>query len=179
MAPRVVVGWDIGTSLGWAVLVGGERTESGTARLPSGKGFYRARWVAARDHIEVVMRAALKIADGFADDVLAVYESLKWVGRMPNLAAVYYAIKAFIEEVSCRLGIRCCALLPNQWKEIAVGHGGASKTAYISAASERYGLDLGPDEEDEAAALGVAYAALVELGGPVRLVAGQQETLTL
>lgn len=171
MTPRRIIGFDLGSNMGWAQLEDGRRLASGTWSL--GKG--RSRWCAARREIEGLLAGAT--FDHPCSDVAVAYERVTWAARSPSFAAVYYGLVALVEAATLDAGCECWAILPAHWKMAAVGHGNASKEAYIAAANERYGLGLTMKGEDEAAALGVAYAAWRDLGGEEILAVGQQGAL--
>lgn len=172
MLPDATIGIDLGTHCGWAVLdPNGGRVGSGTWRLGSG----RRRWLVMREAaVDLIQQHVFSEGAG---RVVVCYEAVEWVSTT-KAAHVYGGLKAILEMATLDLGVRCVSLHSQQWKKIATGKGNADKAAYTSAASQRFALDLSVKaHEDEAAALGIAYACLRELGGPDMPVSGQQKVL--
>ena len=176
--PHTVIGLDLGSSFGWAELdVDGDRIASGHWRL--GKG--RERWGAIHTLLGDRIAAAVFGAGG-ADDVVVCYESVPAgaMAKIPQWGAVYHGLRSIVELLTLQHSVVAYSLRYQQWKKTAAGNGNASKPTYVAAAARRYGLDLEVTrrgDEDEAAALGVAYACYIELGGVQRPIAGEQVTL--
>lgn len=165
--PAITIGIDLGTNCGWASLASdGSRIGSGTWRL--GKG--RARLAELRRAATALIEEAIFVSR----DVLVCYEDIQY---SPYLIAAlsYGGYRAVLELVTLDLDVVCKSINVSTWKKDATGSGGAGKPRYTAAASERFALDLNvKDNEDEAAALGVAYACLLKRGGPYMPVKGQQ-----
>ncbi len=181
--PSAILGLDLGSFCGWAEIdAKGGRVQSGHWRLGTG----RARWGNFRGFLGD--RVAAAVFEAGAENVVVCHESVdfqmfkgrKGQSDKGSWAAVYYGLRAHVGAITLQHSVACYGARPNTWKKIAVGKGNASKPLYIAAANERYGLDLDmkvKGNEDEAAALGVAYACYIELGGEQRPITGEQVTL--
>ena len=160
----MIIGIDIGTNCGWAVLhQDGTRRDSGTWRMglrPATKSRpadHRAqRWL----DMAANCRALFKL---WRPSVV-VFE--RPVGRADGGARatwlVHGGLLAQLEIAALELDdVPLVELSPAEWKRAMAGSGNAKKPAYIAAANERHGLQLEARGEDEAAALLIAGAALV------------------
>lgn len=164
MPPCIVVGFDIGTNFGWAILDADDatRVSSGTWMCPP-KPHPASRCIKLGEELAGLM-ATLRGRQG----VVAIEE----VRRHTNTrtAHVWGALHSQVEIAAFRAGLEIIALAPSEWMREFVGFGrkpkGSAKgftmaSAYTARANEVFGLDL--DEkpnEDEAAALGIAWAAM-------------------
>jgi len=183
MLPHSIIGIDLGTNCGWAILrADGSRVDSGTWRLGNGT----ARLVALRDHAADILRN--EVWEHRKENVVLCHERVvvhplpKKPGQRHRGTAVlaaqsYGGLRDILRLAIHDAGVRAYSLLPQQWKKTAVNHGNASKPLYIQAANDRYGLSLTLSGEDEAAALGVAYACFRELGGPQLPITGEQREI--
>lgn len=150
----MIVAFDLGMSMGWAVLGDdGGRVESGRLKLPSKP---RAlRWVDAAKLTQQLLNAWRPAR--------VVFE--RPVGRNDGggraTFVVHGGLLAQIEVAAHEIGLlEPVALSPAEWKKAATGNGNASKPAYVAAANERFKLHLDIKGEDEAAALLIGYAAI-------------------
>lgn len=155
----IVIGIDPGTRCGWAVRYSESRWDSGTwdlrPRRFEGAGM---RFLRARRQV----REMLAGLAGQAQAMLAVEEVRRHLGV--DAAHVFGGILAVVQE-ECEV-----ALVPYQGipvgtvKRVATGKGNASKAEMIAAANARWGLSLGPKDENEADARWIAEAAAQALG---------------
>lgn len=162
LKPAIYIGLDPATDCGFAVLTaGGRRVESGTWRLKEKKGELRAaRWLGfAKNVRDLVNKYKAKYS------VIVTYEYAPYQkGR--KAAEVYggWISQLDIAEAEHR-SVRWQRISVDDWKFAFVGKKRADKNEYIAAANKRYSLSLvnkkGLGGEDEAAALGVAYASIV------------------
>lgn len=177
MIPEVIIGLDLGTHFGWAEIDrDGRRVASGHWDLPKG----RARWLTAYERVHERIAAGLFYVTS-PDSLVVCYEAIT-AGAMkdlPQWAGIYHGLRAIVEMATLEHGVRCRSIISATWKKIATGSGRATKPRYIEAANSRYGLSLGPKDEDEAAALGVAYACYLDFGGGPITAVGQQAGLDL
>ena len=150
----VIVAFDLGMSMGWAVLdTAGKRIDSGRLKLPPSP---RAqRWIVAAGLVRSLLEQRRPSR--------MVFE--RPVGRNDGggraTFIVHGGLLAQLEVEAHRSGMRePVALSPAEWKKASTGNGNASKPAYVAAENERFGLHLAIKGEDEAAALLIGYAAI-------------------
>ena len=161
----IVLGLDIGTNFGWAVLINGKLHSCGTwtllgpqkKDLPKYLRYTRAN-VAVREKI-------LELQAEFPGKKIEVgYELVMGHGRSGVLAAHTYGglLACGVWLTMCQMGhqnLEVHDVHVSSWKKTFTGSGKATKPEYIAKANERYGLTLrtkGVKDEDKAAALGVA-----------------------
>jgi Holliday junction resolvasome RuvABC endonuclease subunit len=150
----VILAFDLGMKLGWAVLSDdGARCCSGRLGLPVKPRWIR--WQATAD----------KARDLFEEwsPRRVVFE--RPVGRNDGggraTFIVHGGLLAQIEVEAHRAGVpEPVALSPTEWKRASVGNGNASKPAYVDAANKLFNLHLDIKGEDEAAALLIGLAAI-------------------
>lgn len=161
-APRVVLGCDVGTSFGWAVLRRGDtllrsgdavhRVGSGRWRLPGG-GSERGkmdRLVHLRTHLDdLLVRAAVEVV---------AYEKVEH--HVSTWSAQVYGELVGVLRLACAdadlpppVGLGVGAV-----KKRLTGRGNAKKDLMVASARPILGRD--PVSDDEADALGVALAWL-------------------
>lgn len=141
-----VLGLDIATTTGWAVLDASGRVASGawdcSVRRHEGSGMRLVRF-----------RAFLREAiEHYQPDVIAYELVERHEGT--GAAHVYGALQgALLEEGEVRGGLAIATVPVGHIKQYATGRGNARKAAMVKAAKERWGID---PTEDEADALWVA-----------------------
>lgn len=150
----MIVAFDLGMSLGWAVLdASGHRIASSRLKLPTKP---RAqRWIEAA-------KLARQIIATWRPTRVAFERP---VGRNDGggraTFVVHGGLLAQLEVAAHEAGLpEPVALSPTEWKKAATGSGNASKPAYVAAANERFDLHLDIRGEDEAAALLIGFAAI-------------------
>lgn len=79
-------------------------------------------------------------------------------------AHVYGAITGRLQEICEKRGLNYTTVEVGQVKATATGKGNSAKSAMVSAANERWGLKLGPKDENEADARWIAETAAKEHG---------------
>lgn len=167
----IILGNDIGTNWGWAVLRNGKRVESGTwplitkeekdqirkktLVLPPQTRFIRANMQ--------VREKLLEIRKLYPNEPLIFgYEKVMSHGPGGVQAAHVHGglLAAGIYLVVAQTAVARPDMRPvhvGTWKKAFVGKGNATKKEYVAAASKRFRLKLTVTKnEDEAAALGVA-----------------------
>lgn len=161
---RLIVGIDIGSSCGYAVLDGKKRVSSGTWKLWTDKDRRHGadewvRWIRMRDCLVTLNK---RLDEEFGEDYerIFVYEDVRSHGKGGVRAGhVYGGFKAALQMTVALLGYPCDSLPVQTWKKAAVGKGNATKTEYVKSMNRRFRLRMTVKKrEDEAAALGVAEA---------------------
>lgn len=148
---------DLGTNCGWAVVnTDGQRLASGTWRLgkhPTGA----ERWRAFANHLgELLSDTAAR----HGTPIACAYEKVRRHAGT-GAAHVYGALQAVAQLSAYEHSIPVLPIEVSTWKKIATGNGSASKAHYVRAMNRRFRLKMDVSKrEDEAAALGVAVAAL-------------------
>lgn len=161
----IIVGLDIGSNFGYAVLMGRRRLASGTWRLwcaakDKKKGTHQGyRWKRLYDALSQLLRKWCKSSKG--EKIHVVVEDVRrHVGT--TAAHVYGGLLAIVDMVILSLGaekFEYSLLGVSSWKRITTGKGNASKQEYVDAVNQIFRLQLNVSKnEDEAAALGVAAA---------------------
>lgn len=163
----MIVGLDIGTNCGWAVLSpDGTRKDSGVWRMtprPETKtrpADHRAqRWLAMLGHCRLLFKKWRPAAVVYERGI--VFGSR---GRAENLV-VHGGLRAQMEIAALEEDdIPLVVISPAEWKRAACGSGNAQKPAYITAANQLFGLNFDvakvKQHEDEAAALCLTLAAI-------------------
>lgn len=157
MSRDVVIGLDLATRSGWAVLgLDGSYVASGSwACSPRARRAKADRWVRFAS-------ALTELLAGLEDRV-AVVAIERPIGRHNGGAvpAVAWGLVALAELAAERRGIPSVRYPPPRVKRAATGSGSASKTAVAEAMASRYGVEL--KAGDEADALAVATTALARL----------------
>lgn len=171
----MVLGIDLGTSCGWAILdPRGQRIASGTWDLSSrrheggGMRFLRFRALV----IELITRMA---SSGTPLQAVGYEEVVRHIGT--DAAHVYGGLLAMLSAVLEERGVPYRGIPVATVKRRATGTGNADKVAMVRAANSRFGTKLTvrtatkkgqlvevTDDDDEADALWVAQALGAELG---------------
>lgn len=157
MTRDVVIGLDLATRSGWAVVgLDGGYVASGS--WPCSPRAHRAK----ADRWARFAAALTELLAGLEGRV-AVVAIERPIGRHSGGAvpAVAWGLVALAELAAERRGIPSVRYPPPRVKRAAAGSGTASKAAVAEAMAARYGVELRPG--DEADALAVATTALVRL----------------
>lgn len=153
---ELLLGLDLSTNVGFAVLRGEERLASGTWRLQP-KRHRGDRWTRFLDNMAGIL--------GEFEPTIIAFENLsRGQGRTMQGRAVlpvFGGFLAHLEVISLQTGIELLPVNPSSWKKLSTGKGNANKPLYIKAMGERFGLKMNEKREDEAAALGIAEAARI------------------
>lgn len=159
----LIIGIDIGSSCGFAVLDDGQRIRSGTWRLWTDKDRRDKnpewwRWDRFEQELEALMELLEQEYD--LEHVTFAFEDVRrHPGGGTKAAHVYGGLKAMLETYCGRRDYDMEALGVSTWKKEAVGRGHATKQEYVKAMNRRFRLRMTvAKREDEAAALGVAEA---------------------
>lgn len=151
-----VLGIDPGSKCGWCLRYDPARIDAGTwdlaPRRLEGAGM---RFVRLRSYLTEVL-------DRARPDVVAFEQVRRHMGV--DAAHIYGGITAVVMEECEARSIPYQGVHVQDVKKLATGKGNADKAAMIAAANERWHLQLGPKEENEADARWIAEAAAVELG---------------
>lgn len=166
----MIIGIDIGTNCGWAVLMhDGTRRDSGVWHMglrPATKSRpadHRAqRWLDMGANVRALFKLWRPSVVVF-EQVIAMAQS----GGAANLL-VHGGLRAQLEIAALDADdVPLIALSPKEWKKAMAGNGNADKPRYIAAANELHGLNFDYSTpaaikrvEDEAAALLIAGAAI-------------------
>lgn len=152
-----VLGLDLASTTGWAVVEGNNRLHSGTWNIAPRKGESPGcRYIHLRRHLEW-------IHDAFRDIGLVVCERPHHRGR----AATEYGIGCLteVQKFCAEHEIEHTDCPSGTLKKFATGAGNASKEDMVRCAEERWNMDVGL-VDDEADALWCAeYGRLEILGG--------------
>lgn len=160
---NLVVGIDIGSNCGFAVLDGSTRVASGTWRLWVDKDRRDKNpewWRWDRLEIELGELLAQLREDYDLSELTVVFEDVRrHPGGGTKAAHVYGGLRAVLELFCGREDIPCEGIAVGTWKRVATGKGHATKLEYVKAMNSRFRLRMTvAKREDEAAALGVAEA---------------------
>lgn len=152
----LILGLDLGTNCGWAVLDGKRRVDSGTWKLGTEKRY---------SAFQYELGSTLLTMDEMDPDFAVAYESVH-NHRGYRAAHVYGGLLACVEmeAESWPDRINFHPIGVGTWKKATVGHGRAGKPDVMQWAKRRFRYT--PKTQDEADALGVADAAriMVERG---------------
>ena len=154
----VILGLDLGTNTGFALMCNGKILQSGTVKLWRAPQPVEQRWVTFWNTVASLLARSIELTG--VDPVVA-YESVH-SHRGTRAAHVYGGLRAVLECV-CN-DVETLAIPVATWKKLSVGKGNANKDAYIRWASSHFGIRFDSRNEDECAALGVAVAARKMLG---------------
>lgn len=164
------IGLDLGNDCGFAVLrASGTRIESGTWQLKAGKDeMPAARWIHFAAHLRELVTRYKKA--GYTVIVTYEYVPVQWQ-RGPDAAYVYGGWLAILEIAAAEhKDVVWQPIDVHDWKYAVTGSKHAKIPVYVAAINKRFSLSLKPTKlasgggEDEAAALGVAYASVVLRG---------------
>lgn len=153
-----VIGIDIGTSLGWAVVEGDAVLESGQIDLkPNAWEGFGMRGVRAS-------QAVLKLLDRHPGAVVAIEQVRRHAGT--QAAQVYGAIMGSVTS-ACEDACTAYTFVSVQEAKLAATDNGAEeKRGMVAAALAVYGITAGQDEAD---AIWIGTAALRREGDPTRV----------
>lgn len=161
-----VLGIDPSTACGFAVLRDdGSRVQSGVVRLhPRAHQGSGGRFCNLVDHLDSLIRTFPAI-DSIAYEVPAMVGfhhdgEARQASAAQHLAL--FGIVAHVESWAERCGLHYVGFGPTEVKKIATGKGNAPKADVIAAMQQRFGDTVVDD--NEADALAIALAGLVELG---------------
>lgn len=157
---NLVVGLDLGTNCGFAVLDGQKRLKSGTWHLwhPRKDRFNRPwnRWTRFQTALDRLL-VQVDFWHNSADQFIVGFEDVhRHTGT--RAAHVYGALRAMTEMIEVNYNALVVPISVSAWKRAACGKGNADKAAYIAAMNKRFKMRMDKKREDEAAALGVAEA---------------------
>lgn len=161
-----VLGIDPSTACGFAVLRDdGSRVQSGVVRLhPRAHQGDGGRFCNLVDHLDSLVRT-FPLIESVAYEIPRNLEIVVDGIRRPASATTYlglYGIVAHVESWAERHGYHYCGFEPAKVKKVATGKGNAAKADVIAAMQQRFGDTIVDD--NEADALAIAVAGLVELG---------------
>jgi len=155
-AARHVMGLDLGTSTGWAVLDrDGGRVDSGRWRLDM---LTKHGWAGRLEELERLLVAKIIRHRPARVGV----ERIRFSVRGVDQPIAYGRLLGVIERVCHRMDVELIEVSPGTVKLEATGKGNAQKEDMVAAANERWGLDLmaskskAKSDDDEADALWVA-----------------------
>ena len=150
-----IIGIDPGTACGWAVYEGRSVVASGTWDLSSrrfeGGGM---RFVRFRKLFSELLWV------GGPADLVAYEEVRRHLGV--DAAHVYGGITSHLQQICEEARVPYTAIPVATVKKLATGKGNADKLAMIAAANQKWALQLGPKDDDEADARWIAQAAAEE-----------------
>lgn len=163
MTRDVVIGLDLATRSGWAVVdLGGSRLASGVWTLAPRKGRPKAdRWVRFSRALSELLRvyegriAVVALERPFEG---AARHGAKHAAATPTVA---WGLVALAEHAAEAHGIASVRYPPARVKAAAAKRGNATKRGVAAAMAERFGVEL--EAGDEADALAVAVTALAWL----------------
>lgn len=158
MTRDVIIGLDLATRTGWAVLrLDGERIDSGAWTLAPRKGRSKAdRWVRFARALSELLRAY----DGRVA-VVAIERPFESRGSGGRGASVAWGLVALAEHAATTRGIEAVRFAVAAVKKAATGRGNATKIQVAKAVSKRHGVSLpGGDEADALAVAGTALDLL-------------------
>jgi Holliday junction resolvasome RuvABC endonuclease subunit len=98
----------------------------------------------------------------YGSELVVAYEEVRH-SSSTDAAHIHGGLRAMIHVVCCCGPISEVPIPTGTWKRLVVGNGAAKQAEYVPAISEILGLTLNvKKDEDEAAALGVGLAALLQ-----------------
>lgn len=151
-ASSVLLGLDLGTRCGYAVVVGDAVVAAGTWDLAKGGGAAVARFERLREHLDGL---------AYVPNVCA-YELVQWRHKSTLAARIYWGLVAVVELWCSERGIPLVPISVADVKRRATGRGDALKEDVMEAAAVEF-----PEVElvshDTADALFVAAVAVDEL----------------
>lgn len=143
------IGFDIGTSLGWAVIEGGRRVESGQVSLQNDA------WEGLGTRVARARQAARRLLERHPGAFVGIEQVLHSV--QVRATQVWGAVLGGVAEACDEVGAGYSFANVTEVKVLATGEGNAKKEAMVRAAKARWGVDAGEDEADA-----LFVAALVE-----------------
>lgn len=146
----IVLGLDLGTRMGWAVLDGERRIDSGTSDLSL------SEWEGVGMRAFRARRRMLWLLGTFHPEMVAIERVRRHKGT--EAGHVYGGLRDVVTECCEGAGVPYTFVEVAAVKQAATGKGNAGKPAMLAAARERWG-EVGDD--NEADALWCAVAAQV------------------
>jgi len=129
-----VISFDVGQSLGWAVFEGDSLVDSGRVRL------------AGKTHTKNAAKLEA-LFERFSPDA-CVFEAVGFVS-FRDAHASYWRLRTLIEYTAERAGVEIFEDVPTSTlKKFATGNGRASKVEMVTAARDRFGVELYAAEEE-------------------------------
>lgn len=158
----ITIGLDLGTKAGYCVLQGTKHLDSGgwnhTARTKRKRNpeMQGARWVKFQRNLTMLIEEYLDYVDDPSDLVIAYEHVNRHIGSIAG--HVFGGWLTIMEMVAIKYpGVRWAPYSVSAWKKTMTGSGRADKPKYVKWANKRYRQDLTLKDEDQAAAMGVAY----------------------
>lgn len=158
----ITIGLDLGTKAGYCVLQGTRHVDSGgwnhTARTKRKKNreMQGARWVKFQLNLVMLIEEYLDYVDDPSDLVITYEHVNRHLGSIAG--HVFGGWLCIMEMVAIRYpGVRWEPCSVTAWKLSMTGSGKADKPEYVKWANKRYHQGLTLKDEDQAAAMGVAY----------------------